>query len=192
MLKGNAVVDTLILNKDGTPLSLLPLSIVRWQVSIRLLTLDKVSVLKNHNSWIVRSPSISMHVPSVVITKNFIKWNRFVKYNRQNVYLRDDFSCQFCGTKAPAEELTLDHVLPRSHGGKTTWTNIVTSCRSCNERKGNNKSVKPKKAPYKPSYYEIVSKSQQFNIRIRDKDWLYYIDWPTERIKFIPPPITNC
>lgn len=180
------MADTLILNKDGTPLSLMPLSVVSWQVAIRLLTLDKVRVLKDHDEWEVRSPSITLKVPSVLITTDYVKWNKAVKYNRGNIFLRDDFTCQFCGAKPPVSQLTLDHVKPKSHGGKSNWNNISTACKTCNSKKGNDAKIVPKKMPWKPSYYELAAKRRKFPIRIRDEFWQAFIDWPEDLVTLVP------
>jgi 5-methylcytosine-specific restriction endonuclease McrA len=81
-----------------------------------------------------------------------------VKFNRRNIFARDGNHCQYCGRKFPTAELSLDHVIPRSRGGKTTWTNVVCCCLSCNVKKGGrapsqaglklqNKPVKPRRSP---------------------------------------------
>ena len=178
--------DTLILNKDGQPLSLMPLSVVPWQTAIRLLTLDKVRVLKDHDDWVVRSPSTELAVPSVVLTTTYIKWNRNVKYNRTNVLLRDKFTCQYCMKKFPVHNLTIDHVIPRSHGGKTSWKNVTTACKTCNFNKGNDASIIPKKTPHRPSYYELVARRRKFPVKIRDEFWKGFIDWPEDLITLLP------
>lgn len=181
------MADTLILNKDGTALSLMPLSVVSWQTAIRILMLGKVRVLKNHDTWVVRSPSTTMPVPSVVITTDYVKWNRHVKYNRTNIYLRDGFTCQYCKEEFPASALTLDHVVPRSHGGKSTWSNVVAACKDCNSAKGNNASIRPKVMPRKPSYYELAAKRRNYPLRIKDVFWLNFVDWPEELIHISTP-----
>ena len=179
--------DTLILNRDANPLSVVPLSAVTWQVAIRLAYQKKVHVIHTYDSWVVRSPSVHMFVPAVVVTSDYIKWNRQVKYNRTNIFLRDDFTCQFCGAQPHANQLTLDHVIPRAHGGKTNWTNIVTACKECNHGKGNNKKIVPKKAPVKPGYYELISKRMAYPVVVRHKSWLSFIQWPESLIQFKPP-----
>jgi len=143
-------------------------------------------MVKEHAEWIVNSPSISMNVPSVLITSDYIKWNRHIKYNRNNVLLRDDYTCQYCGDTPTHVQLTLDHVVPKSHGGKTTWKNVSTSCKPCNSRKGNNASIVPKKTPHRPSYYELAAKRLKQPVRIRDEYWLNYIDWPSDLITLNP------
>lgn len=178
--------DVLVLNADGSPLSLLPISVVSWQTAIRLLTLGKVNVIKEYDNWVVRSPSVHMKVPSVVVTTNYIKWNRHVKYNRSNVYLRDNFTCQYCKSPFHPGNLTIDHVLPKSHGGLTCWSNVATACKDCNSNKGNDKSILPAKKPYKPSYYELASKRRRYPISIKDEYWLNYLKWPEELINYVP------
>lgn len=180
-------MDTLVLNADGNPLSLLPISVIPWTTAIRLITLDKVSVLSNYDDWVVRSPSVTMKVPSVILTKDYVKWNRIVKYSRSNIYLRDNYTCQLCGIKPKVSELTLDHVVPRSHGGKTSWTNIVTCCKKCNEEKGNNRSIRPKVLPVRPSYYQMIALRQKYPIRICDTKWLDFLSWPEDMVELRKP-----
>jgi len=186
--------DVLLLNADGTPLSQVPLSVVTWTVAMRLVFLEKVKVLKNYDNWIVRSQYLDMPVPSIIIMTEQVKWKKTLKYSRTNVFLRDNFTCQLQTTrkcrdaqgKVKLALLTLDHVIPRSHGGKTNWLNVTTSCKECNSDKGDDKTIVPKKAPYKPSYHEILNKRKTLPIHIRDEEWRYYIDWPEHLIKVSP------
>jgi 5-methylcytosine-specific restriction endonuclease McrA len=188
-------MDTLLLNADGMPLSHVPLSLVTWQVAMRLVFLEKVRTLKSYDNWVIRSQHVEMHVPSIVIMTQQVKWNKNLKYSRANVYLRDDFTCQLQYTnrckerkgKAKLLELTLDHVVPKSHGGKTTWLNVCTSCKECNSAKGNDHTIVPKKKPYRPTYYEILNKRKTLPINIKDPEWSYYIDWPEHLIRLVPP-----
>jgi 5-methylcytosine-specific restriction endonuclease McrA len=189
-------MDTLLLNADGGPLSHVPLSVVTWQVAMRLMFLGKVKTLKEYDHWTIRSQHLEMKVPSIVIMTEQVKWSKHLKYSRANVYLRDDFTCQLQTTwrckeaqgKVKLAELTLDHVVPRSLGGKTNWTNCCTSCKTCNSEKGNDAKIVPKKMPKKPTYYEILSKRKKLPIHIRDAEWQYYIDWPADLVKVIPQP----
>ena len=122
----------LVLNADYRPLSYYPLSLWSWQDSIKSVFLDRV-VIVNHYDRVIRSPSFSMKLPSVIALKSFIKPQSNPNFTRFNVFLRDKFSCQYCGSK---NDLTFDHLLPRSKGGKTDWDNVVTACSSCNVQKG--------------------------------------------------------
>ena len=179
--------DTLILNADGNPLSVVPLSVVSWQTAIRLAYQEKVRVLHSYDGWEVHSPSCTWKVPSVVMCTEYIKWNRVVKYNRTNILLRDMFTCQLCGDKPPSSQLTLDHVVPRVHGGKTNWTNIITACKPCNHNKGSNKRIKPRVMPTKPNYYELCAKRMRFPITVRDEAWLQFLAWNSDLVEFRPP-----
>lgn len=191
--------DVLHLNADGQPLSLLPLSTVSWQDALRLIYLDKARVLKDYDEWTIRSQYLDMKVPSIIISTEQIKYAKHLKYSRGNIYLRDDFTCQLQTTrrcrdaagKVKPELLTLDHVVPRSHGGKTNWINCCTSCKECNSDKGNNASIVPKKKPWKPSYFEILNKRKKFPLHVRDADWLHYIDWPEDLVRIQASPSKN-
>jgi 5-methylcytosine-specific restriction endonuclease McrA len=188
--------DTLILNADGMPLSLVPLSAISWKKAMYLLFLDKVKVLKEYDNWIVRSQHSEWKVPSIVIMTEHVKFDKQLKYSRTNVFLRDDLTCQLQITgrckdrhgKVKLSELTLDHVVPRSHGGKTTWGNVCTSCKECNSSKGNDVKITPRKKPYKPSYYEILNKRKTMPIVLKDEEWAHYISWPEDLIRITPQP----
>lgn len=170
-------MDTLVLNKDGNPLSILPLSVIGWQDAVRLMWLDKIVVIKEYDNWVVHSTRTSMHVPSIVMSTEYIKNSTKVKYSRTNIFLRDDYVCQLCNKKFNHDELTLDHILPRSKGGKTTWTNIVTACKRCNSDKGDDHTVVPRKMPHRPTYFEMLSKRKKFPIRVREMEWATYLGW---------------
>jgi len=87
---------------------------------------------------VLRSPSISLMVPQVIVAHDCEYNNpgiRQVRYSRKNVYQRDRYTCQYCGEKLPKKDLTLDHVTPKSRGGTSGWNNVVTSCLRCNSKK---------------------------------------------------------
>ncbi|KPJ73751.1 MAG: HNH endonuclease [Planctomycetes bacterium DG_20] len=86
--------------------------------------------------WI-RSVNFEVRVPRVIRLLMYDRLPRQrVKFNRRNIYARDANRCQYCGKRHPTSELSLDHVVPRSRGGKSTWTNVVCACLACNVRKG--------------------------------------------------------
>ena len=188
--------EVLVLNADGTPLSQIPLSVVSWQTAMRLIFTDKVKILKEYDNWVVRSQTMSMKVPSIVIMSDQVKYRKQLKYSRNNIYFRDNFTCQLQTTsrckqahgKVKLSELTIDHIVPRSRGGKTSWLNVCTACKECNSEKGNDATIIPKKPPTKPSYYEILAKRKTLPITIRDEEWKFYIDWPAELIRVLPQP----
>ena len=85
---------------------------------------------------VVHSVKLALHVPKIIVLAIYDRIPRKeVKFTRQNVFLRDKHTCQYCAQKLPESKLNLDHVVPRGKGGKTTWENIVTSCIPCNTRK---------------------------------------------------------
>jgi 5-methylcytosine-specific restriction endonuclease McrA len=119
----------LILNASYEPLHVCSVkravALLMHEVADRVEDTDKV----------LRSPSQAFPVPSVIRLRRFVKRpHRYrLAFNRKNVFRRDDHSCQYCGVRST--ELTLDHVLPRSRGGATTWENVVACCRRCNAKK---------------------------------------------------------
>ena len=171
------MADTLLLNTDGSPVSMLPLSTVTWRKAIELMVLDKVNVLEWHDDWVVHSANWQTRVPSIIMLREFQKKKAHVRFSKANVYLRDNYECQYCGVSVSIgkKTATLDHVLPISHGGKTTWENSTTACSPCNGRKGNDKKIKPRKEPYKPSYWELVEKRKKMNFDLRHPSWAMYL-----------------
>ncbi|MFN7635278.1 MAG: HNH endonuclease, partial [Acetobacteraceae bacterium] len=123
MPDGGGSYPALVLNADFRPLSYFPLSIWGWQDAVKAVFLDRVSVLSEYDAE-VRSPRIAMKLPSVIALKDYIPAARRPAFTRFNVFLRDAFSCQYCGTPKPTPDLTFDHVVPRSRGGRTTWENV--------------------------------------------------------------------
>jgi len=87
---------------------------------------------------VVHTPCYQLKVPKVI---KLIFYSRFpplqIKLSRRNIYLRDRNQCQYCGARPPRDQMTIDHVVPRSRGGKTVWENVVLACSKCNARKGN-------------------------------------------------------
>src|SRR6185369_876085 len=114
----------LVLNADFRPLSYYPLSLWSWQDAIKAVFLERVNIVAQYDRA-VHSPSLEMKLPSVVSLKTFVKPATQPAFTRFNVFLRDKFSCQYCGTR---DDLTFDHLLPRSRGGHTTWINVVAAC----------------------------------------------------------------
>ena len=122
----------LVLNADFRPLSYYPLSLWSWQELVKAVFLDRVNIVSEYDRF-VRSPSFEMRLPSVVSLKTYVKPALYPAFTRFNVFLRDRFICQYCGSK---EDLTFDHLVPRSRGGQTRWDNVVAACAPCNLDKG--------------------------------------------------------
>jgi len=115
-----------------------PLRIETWQRAIADLFLGKCEVIEHSADRTIQGVNRTYPMPSVVRVVRHFKRDRIrLKFSRLNVYARDGFRCQYCGACRPTEDLTFDHVTPRSRGGRTTWENIVACCVPCNARKAN-------------------------------------------------------
>jgi 5-methylcytosine-specific restriction endonuclease McrA len=169
-------MDTLVLNADGLPLNYLPLSTINWQESIRYMVLDKASVIEWHDNWIVRSVNWETFVPSIIMLREYMKPKHTVRFSKSNVFLRDNYVCQYCSKTLQKKDCTLDHVQPVSQGGRTVFDNTVTACGPCNAAKGSDTRMKPKIKAYKPSYFELVNKRRNIPFNVRHPSWLDYIN----------------
>jgi 5-methylcytosine-specific restriction endonuclease McrA len=167
--------DTLLLNSNYEPISVLPLSVIGWQHAIKLMYLGRVHVLETYPNWIIRSERLAINVPSVCVTKEYFHHKKNVKFSRYNMYMRDLFQCQYCNDVFDFEELTIDHVIPRAEGGKTSWTNCVTACKPCNHKKGSSMKIRPRIMPYKPDYYALVNKWKEMPFTVRQESWNQYL-----------------
>lgn len=138
-----------------------PLKVISWQRALTLLTLGKVEVLEEYDGF-VRSSTVVIKIPAVVrLLRAFRRHKKTPKFSRVNIYGRDGYRCQYCGDKKLISELTYDHVLPRTQGGKTVWTNIVTSCSPCNLKKGGRTpeqaGMKLRTQPLQPTWLPAVT-----------------------------------
>jgi 5-methylcytosine-specific restriction endonuclease McrA len=168
-------MDVLLLNSNAQPLNLLPVSIIHWQDAIKYIFLDKVTVLSWYDNWIVRSENWETKVPAVIMLTEYMKQKTTVRFSKQNVFLRDLYTCQYCGTRVNKKSATLDHVLPVSLGGHTVFENSTTACHTCNSNKGNNSKIKPKKTPHRPGYWELIEKRKKLPFDIRHPDWEMFL-----------------
>ena len=180
-------MDTLILNADYNPLSLIPISAISWKDAIKLMYLQHATVVEWHNNWTVNSPSTTFTVPSVMILAAYIKKKHHVKLTRSNLLLRDNFACQYCGSKLNNSELSIDHVMPKAVGGKTSWSNLTSACRNCNMVKGHKLHMKPYVAPVKPDYFQLLENARRINLTVPDEKWLPYLKWNTDAIQVVSP-----
>lgn len=132
-----------------------PVEIIPWTEAMRLVFLDKAEVIEVYPDQYIRSPNRNFEAPSVIRILQGVERSKKLRFSRENIYRRDDYTCQYCGTKFEVEDLTLDHVVPACRGGRKTWENIVTACMWCNGKKADktleqfgvrliNKPVKPK------------------------------------------------
>ncbi len=170
----------LVLNADFRPLSYYPLSLWPWQEAIKAVFLDRVTILAEYEQ-VVRSQRSAIRIPSVVVLKDYVKPQKRVAFTRFNLFLRDEFCCQYCSSKG---DLTFDHVVPRSKGGVTSWENVVAACSPCNLRKGN-KSLKQsglhlRRAPHQPAPAEMQNAGRRFPPNYLHDSWMDFLYWDAE------------
>jgi len=170
---------TLLLNNTYEPLR-----IVSWQKAITLLTKGKVEVVAVHDREIhgvsitIRLPSVLRLLKAVRIARRF----QHVPFSRANIYMRDNYTCQYCGTRQPTCELTFDHVMPVSRGGRKDWENIVTCCIDCNRQKGGRSPQEAGlsliRSPRRPTFLPAV----RITIGLRDvpESWRDFLYWNVE------------
>lgn len=170
----------LVLNADYRPLSYYPLSLWSWQDAIKAVFLDRVNIVAEYEAA-VHSPSFEMRLPSVVSLKSYIRPNRYPAFTRFNVFLRDKFQCQYCGSPS---ELTFDHVIPRSKGGLTEWENVCAACSPCNLRKGNKMPAKagmwPIQKPFMPTVEDLHRNGRRFPPNYLHESWMDFLYWDSE------------
>lgn len=151
--------QVLILNADYRPISYYPLSVQSMKKVLKAIFKNKINVIEEYDETITLGGT-TMHLPKVAILKRYVHTLQTPKFSRYNVYLRDKFTCQYCGKKFPHSELTFDHCYARCKGGKTNWLNIVTACKECNTKKGckdiDNKRYKLLSKPHIPTNAELL------------------------------------
>ena len=144
--------NTLVLNR-----LYIPIHIITWKRAVSILyqglgsSLDLDFIPYNYDEWIklstsptfdetyynyIHSVSTTIAVPDILVLKEFAFIpKRDTKYSRQNIFHRDEKKCAYCGKKFTIDDLTIDHIVPKSHGGKNTWMNTITACKACNNKK---------------------------------------------------------
>ncbi|MFZ7112754.1 MAG: HNH endonuclease [Desulfatiglandales bacterium] len=162
-----------------------PLKIINWRKAVTMLCLGKVEVIEEYDHEI-RSVSFAVKLPSVVRLLKLIKRPKNpIKFSRQNIYARDRFKCQYCGGSFSSEELTYDHVFPKSRGGRTEWENIVTCCVECNRIKGGRTPEEAAmtliRKPARPSWIPALRITIGFQ-RVPES-WRDYIYWTVELLE---------
>ncbi len=186
--------EVLVLNKN-----FYAIQITSWRRAIGLLYIEHADVVdqeyrtynfsdwcemsryvKEHPSGFIRTPTFRFVFPEVIALKFYDKLPAAeVKFTRKNIYEHYRHRCCYCGKKLPTSELNLDHVVPRSRGGKTTWDNIITSCVKCNIKKGNKlpseAGMKLLIVPSRPRWSGAFSLALRANIRMKSS-WQKFID----------------
>ena len=158
----------LILNQDYSALT-----VCSVERAFLLIYLNKAERIADAKDKFLRTVNASFPMPSIIRLNGYVKLPyRGVLMNRQNIFKRDNHRCQYCGSTS---NLTLDHVMPRSRGGPSSWDNLITACRSCNAKKGNytpeEAGMPLKSKPFKPSFLLFL---RDFSGNI-DEQWFPYL-----------------
>ncbi len=189
-VKRLANLRILVLNADYQPLSFKPLSTVPWTryffwyakglERIKIGEPPIVHVVEEYDE-VVHTAHGEFRLPSIVAHSSQRPMPERPAFTRNNIYLRDDYTCQYTGVKYPEKELNLDHVIPQSKGGKSSWTNLVTSHIDINTIKS---SRTPREAglrlirePYMPSAWELREKGRKYPTKLDHKSWADYVYW---------------
>lgn len=164
----------LVLNQDYSPIS-----VCTVQRAFLLTYLNKTELIAASNGYQMRSVTESFPMPSVIRLNKYVNVPyKGVTLTRHNIFKRDQFECQYCGT---VDDLTLDHVIPRSKGGKSSWDNLVTACKGCNAKKGDDTperaDMKLNMRPFKPSYVIFLRDYSGFHC----EEWKPYLPVKSKR-----------
>jgi len=156
-----------------------PHKVVSWQKAVTLIFGGKAEVLEEYDEEI-RSVRITIRMPAVVRLLRALRGKgRGIKFSRIHVMTRDRFECQYCGAKRKMRDLTYDHVVPRSQGGRTTWDNIVTACYACNGRKSGRTpgqaGMTLRSIPTKPKTLPTIT--LRFDLRSIPDAWASWVYW---------------
>lgn len=172
---GPSTARALLLNSSYEPMK-----VISWQKALILWFQGKVEVLEFHNVF-ARSVRSSFQIPSVMRLKTYVRPRSYgaVRFCRENVYIRDEYTCQYCGDCSSPKHLTLDHVVPVSKKGPKSWTNVVTACRDCNQRKANRTPQTARmpllKDPVIPNW--LPSAELEFKAGVAPDSWLQYLQF---------------
>ncbi|MEZ4235484.1 MAG: HNH endonuclease [Myxococcota bacterium] len=184
--------QVLVLNADGTPLRVVP-----WERAVTMLLEDKVAMVEAYAGRMIRSASVGIPHPAVVVLRRYQSFRNRVRFNRQNVLARDGYTCQYCGARPVREsgrpdltELTLDHVVPRARSVRgrvvlqdgesvpvTCWSNVATACVQCNADKADRTPAEAKmplkRRPRPPTGMDLLWMAvRQVEVPDEWRDWL--------------------
>jgi len=181
----------LVLNSDYRPISVMPPSVVDWKEAMVKIWNGSIEIVEVYDDIYIQAASMVLKAPAVLRSQRFVRRKHEVHFSRHNVFMRDHYTCQYCGKKGTAleleetfyrirrtAELTYDHHVARTHGGRTEWDNILTACSPCNERKGSKtKFNAPLRPPRKPTYGELAPFAIQQPLTIPTQKWASYLGW---------------
>ena len=186
-------LKTLVLNADHKVLSTWPPSLISAADAVHAFYRDRVYIVETWKGAFLRSPSVKIEAPKVVALREYANTSSTPKFCRRSVLLRDRYRCQYCGGQFASEDLTYDHVVPRSKGGETTWSNILMACERCNALKKDQDAnlsgrrgrisadgrLRPLKMPRRPTNAELLRAGLEMLPQDVRESWGDYLYWET-------------
>jgi 5-methylcytosine-specific restriction endonuclease McrA len=174
--------DALALNRAGMALDL-----ISWRKAVSLWAAGRAVVISEYEDRFLHSARLTIRMPSIIqcldvksVPNNY---TQVLPLNRRNLWMRDGGRCVYCDAKVTLGNFTIDHVVPRSQGGDTSWENLVTSCQSCNNRKGNRRprpgELELHHAPFIPKLTRAAPRTlvEKLSFRVPHPSWRDYIYW---------------
>jgi 5-methylcytosine-specific restriction endonuclease McrA len=178
---------TLILNRNWQPVNVATVAralVLLWNEAARVVDPDTYQlftwadwskVAPRDGDAFIQAVRLRLRVPEVIVLAEYDRLpSAAVSFSRRNVFKRDQWTCQYCGVQPGGEELTIDHVVPRSHGGTSTWDNCVLSCIDCNKRKADRTpqqaGMKLRKAPARPTWKPLYARHE-----VRIESWSKFV-----------------
>jgi len=155
-----------------------PVEVIPWWKAIEYLFKGKADIVHEYDDIFLRSEKLTIKLPSIMKLRKYFRRNTKVEFSRYNIFYRDGWTCQYCGEKHKTSDLTFDHVVPKSQGGKKSWENIVTACFDCNHSKRDRTPAQagmalirePKKPKWMPKMVIRMNESHP----VEWKDYLYW------------------
>jgi 5-methylcytosine-specific restriction endonuclease McrA len=153
------------------------ISVVGWKKAFKLLVRDKAEPIGGNTIKSIATCTNKFNVPSIIRLKHAVSYNCFsnrIRFSRNNVFLRDQYKCQYCSKTIAKSAVTIDHVFPISRGGKTDYLNCVACCKECNSRKGDRTpdeaGIKLLRAPKRPNFITLCCSMENL-----PKEWMDFI-----------------
>lgn len=168
---------TLVLNADMSPISLFPLHTIPAEDAVTRIHNATCFVVAEYDRQI-KTPTAVMNWPSVIARRQYAHFEKYAVLNKETLYYRDHAMCAYCGQDLTVSSVTIDHVIPQSANGPHVWKNVVAACSRCNSHKGDappSGKWKPARAPFHPTYYQLLERRRRFPITIDHPSWLDYI-----------------
>lgn len=176
---------TLVLNSDYKPISIFPLHTIPVEDAVTRIHNGTCHAVFDYDRKILtKSDTFEMKWPSVIARNRHDNVDERVKLAPESLFYRDHGICAYCEKPITIGSLTCDHVIPKSKGGKFSWENIISACGRCNLQKADNPPIgrwKPKFAPFKPTYYQLLARRKKFPIWVDDMNWMQFLGtWESE------------